>query len=284
MGRTAGLLALALLLPGGPTLALMERGPTPTTGAEPLLLARERGNHRARTGLGQRSAGFDRGSRRPEGGWSRRLGDGDRARRDFDRARNRLHDRGADWDRARDRIGRVDADRVRRNFDAVDRNWREVRREVRNEVREEWRDGVRRVSRWDNDWPGWARPGWGVARPWRTGWYGSWSQPPWGWWGGRSLAWGVGSVATTAAIISAVNAAIEASEPTIVVPDSGYTLHYPSIAPSGEQSVQFTASTGAQTFEATADCEAGTLNGREPTSAAQAQLVNAACQVAYSGG
>ena len=155
-------------------------------------------------------------------------------------------------------------------------SWREVQREMRREVRRE-------IRGWDNDWPGWVRPGWGLARPWRTGWYGSWSRPPWGWWGGRSLAWGVGSLATTAAIASAVNAAIEASQPTIVVADSGYNLHYPTVAPSGEQSVRFTASTGEQTFEATADCDAGTLNGREPTSAAQAELVNAACQVAFSG-
>jgi hypothetical protein len=285
MGRTAGLLALTLLLASGPAPALAATD----LATDQLLLARERGGghggggHRARTGLGQRSAGFDRGSRRPDGGWSRRLGDGDRARRDFDRARNRLHDGSRDWERARDRIGRVDADRIRRNFGPVERSWREVQRDVGRELgRELGREVRREIRGWDNDWPGWVRPGWGLARPWRTGWYGSWSRPPWGWWGGRSLAWGVGTLATTAVIASAVNAAIEASQPTIKVPDSGYTLHYPTVAPSGEQSVHFTASTGEQTFEATADCDAGTLNGREPASAAQAQLVNAACQVAFS--
>lgn len=263
--------------------------------APSLLLARgggRGGSSRGRTGLGNRHGSFDRGNRKPSGGWSNRLGDGDRGRRDFDRARNRIGnvdrdrirrsiDRG-DWDRNWDR------DKVKRSFDRVDNRWDRVRDDVRREWRDDWRHDVRRVERgvdrlrrWDNDWPGWARPGWQLARPWRYGWYGDWSRPPWGWWSGRSVAWGVGSLATAAVITSAVNEAIAASQPTIVVQDAGYTLYYNSVEPNGDQSIRFTAATGDTPFEATGDCQSGELNGREPASAAQAQLLNAACQVAF---
>jgi hypothetical protein len=33
-----------------------------------------------------------------------------------------------------------------------------------------------------------------------------------------------------------------------------------------------------------ANCQAGLLNGQVPATAAQAQLLNAVCQVAYGGG
>jgi hypothetical protein len=323
MRQLVPLLALVLALPPAHAGGLMPFSApdavSPHTSAQ--LLARGQGGgggrshrggggSRARTGLGSRQGSFDRGNHRPRGGWSNRLGDGDRGRRDFDRARNQLSnrmgnvdrdrirrsiDRG-DWDRARDQwregVGRIDRDRVRRSFDRVDKNWDrvrdDVRREWRNDWGDNWRDDVRRVERgvdrlrrWDNDWPGWARPGWQLARPWRYGWYGNWNNPPWGWWGTRSVAWGVGSLATAAVITNAVNQAIEASQPTIVVQDAGYTLYYNSVEPTGDQSINFTAATGDTPFEATGNCERGELNGREPASAAQAQLLNAACQVAF---
>jgi hypothetical protein len=34
-------------------------------------------------------------------------------------------------------------------------------------------------------------------------------------------------------------------------------------------------------YQLSADCNAGTINGEEPKSAAQAELLNAACQVAF---
>jgi hypothetical protein len=326
MRQLAPLLVLALALPPAHAGGLMPfaapelaaNHPQPGEAPAPsLLLARGRGGggggrhmggggSRGRTGLGNRQGSFDRGNRRPTGGWSNRLGDGDRGRRDFDRARNQLGnrmgnvdrdrirrsvDRG-DWDRARDQwregVGRIDRDRVQRSFDRVDKRWDRVRDDVRREWRDDWRDNVRavdrgvdRLRRWDNDWPGWARPGWQLARPWRYGWYGNWNSPPWGWWTGRSVAWGVGSLATAAVITSAVNQAIAASQPTIVVQDAGYTLYYNSVEPTGDQSISFTAATGDTPFDATGDCQKGELNGREPALAAQAQLLNAACQVAF---
>ncbi|MFM7549542.1 MAG: hypothetical protein ACKO8I_11880 [Cyanobacteriota bacterium] len=297
----------------------------PQDATSAVLLARERGGRgggrqmsrgggRARTGLGSRQTSFDRGNRKPTGGWSNRLGDGNRGRRDFDRARGQLTDRmgsfdrdrirrtvdGKDWNKARDQwrddIGRIDRDRVRRSFDKVDKNWDRARDNLRQEWREDWRDDWRdnardwnrridrrvdRLQRWDNEWPGWVRPGWQLARPWNYGWYGNWNNPPWGWWSARSVAWGIGSLATAAVITNAVNQAIASSQPTIMVQDAGYTLYYNSVEPTGDQAISFTAATGNTAFEATGNCRQGELNGREPASAAQAQLLNAACQVAF---
>ena len=129
--------------------------------------------------------------------------------------------------------------------------------------------------------PGWARPGWGVARPWNTGWYGGWGSPPWGWWGARAAVWGIGSLATAAAINNAVNASIAAQTTYIVVPESDFQLLYGSVQPSGNSTINFAVSANGSTYQLTADCNAGLLNGVDPASAAEAQLLNAACQVAF---
>jgi len=78
-----------------------------------------------------------------------------------------------------------------------------------------------------------------------------------------------------------VNEALAASRTTIVVPETGYTLYYNSITPTGGDTISFSAGNGQTTWELTADCRQGWLNGGVPASAAQAQLLNAACQVAY---
>ena len=129
--------------------------------------------------------------------------------------------------------------------------------------------------------PGWARPGWGVARPWNTGWYGGWGSPPWGWWGARAAVWGIGSLATAAAINNAVNASIAAQTTYIVVPESDFQLLYGSVQPSGSSTINFAVSANGSTYQLSADCNAGLLNGADPASAAEAQLLNAACQVAF---
>ncbi|MEB3184233.1 MAG: hypothetical protein VKN15_07570, partial [Cyanobacteriota bacterium] len=179
-----------------------------------------------------------------------------------------------DWDRAGDRL----------------QNARDERRSSVSEARDRFNDNrgdrVDRLNaaadRYNNYWPGWARPGWNLARPWNWGWYGAWSTPPWGWWGARSVAWGLTSLATAAAINSAVNDAIAASQTVIVVPQSTYQLYYNSVEPSGDQTISFVAVPGggeAQTFSA--DCNNGSLNGDQPAGAAEAELLNAACQVAF---
>jgi hypothetical protein len=129
--------------------------------------------------------------------------------------------------------------------------------------------------------PGWARPGWGVARPWTTGWYGGWGSPPWGWWGARAAVWGIGSLATAAAINNAVNSAIAEQTTYIVVPESNYQLLYGSVQPTGNSTIGFAVTANGSTYQLTADCNSGLLNGVDPASAAEAQLLNAACQVAF---
>ncbi len=129
--------------------------------------------------------------------------------------------------------------------------------------------------------PGWARAGWGVARPWNNGWYGGWSTPAWGWWGASAAAWGVGTLATAAIINNAVDNAISANQAYILVPSSNYQLLYGSIQPSGTAGVTFAVSADGSTYQLTADCNSGLLDGRQPQSAAEAELLNAACQVAF---
>jgi hypothetical protein len=274
------------------------------------------GGGRGHTGFGRTPRNLQRGDRLPTGGWSRRV-DGDRARPSLDRARwdgRRIGD--LDRRRLNDRWGNVDRDRVRREFSTIDRNrirdrvdrldqrdwdrdWSRVRDrygdrldKARHRVRNDWNDMrgdvrnagrrlERTVNRWDDRWPGWVRPGWGLARPWGWGWYRAGSAPAWGWWGSRSLAWGIGTLATASVINAAVNDALAASRTTIVVPDTGYSLYCNSITPTGADTLSFSAGNGQTTWELTADCRQGWLNGGVPASSAQAQLLNAACQVAY---
>ena len=113
------------------------------------------------------------------------------------------------------------------------------------------------------------------------GWYGGWSTPPWGWWGVRSAAWGLRTLASAAVINNAVNDAIAASQTTIVVPDTTYQLYFNSVQTSGDQVVYFVVSDGVESRQISADCSSGTLAGQEPADASEAQLLNAACQVAF---
>jgi hypothetical protein len=298
---------------------------------------------RANTGMNRAPRSFDRGNRRPSGGWSRdTVNRPDRVRPSLDRTsfdRNRggdgsnrqaLQDRMAngnrdatrdrmanwnrdnpnrDWDKASDRIQNgwndrrttlnENRDKLSENRDKLNDNWND-RRTTFNENRDKWNDGLndrrdrfndnlnnlgRRVDRaydrYNNYWPGWVRPGWNGARPWNWGWYGGWSTPPWGWWGLRSAAWGLRTVATAAVINTAVNNAIDASQTTIVVPDTSYKLFFNSVQPSGDQVVYFVVTDGVESRQISADCRSGALGGQEPSDASEAQLLNAACQVAF---
>lgn len=134
-------------------------------------------------------------------------------------------------------------------------------------------------NRWDNHWAGWARPGWGYARPWATGWYGS--SAGWGWWASRPVGWGVAALATGTAIAALVDESIENESTYILVPDTSYELYYTSVQPSGADGVDFAVNTNSGVLEMTADCRSGTLNGSVPQSAAEAQLLNAVCVITY---
>ena len=134
--------------------------------------------------------------------------------------------------------------------------------------------------------PGWARHDWQRHRPWNHGWYGrGWygSVPPWGWWSPQAAAWGVSSLATAAMINSAVTAAIDAQQSTIVVPESNYRLDYGSIQVPSDSVATFVVERDGRSFSMDADCRDGELNGYAPNDAAEAQLLNAVCQVAFGG-
>ena len=297
--RAAFGMALAALMavPAGSALASRQSHlgvPLAPTSSADSLVARGGGRgggggSRANNGFGNAGAGLNRGSTRPSGGWSNQVKPGASTGPSLDRANRPNRDR-PNQDRAnrdrpnRDAIGSGSFDRNRdanRNRD-INRNRdvnRNVNRNVNRDINRNWNRQVNInnvVVR-----PGWARPGWGVARPWNYGWYGVSTTPAWGWWGARAALWGVGTLATAAIINNAVDDAISDNYTTIVVPNSNYSLYYGSIQPSGQSAVSFVVQADGNDYQLSADCNAGTINGEEPKTAAQAELLNAACQVAF---
>ena len=256
---------------------------------------------RAQTGFQGASSGLNRGERRPSGGWSNGV-PASAARPSLDRPASRDLSRGqgrdgssaltrpsTGRDLSRGDLNRADINRtdLNRPGGSRDLNRGDLNRTVNRDFNADRnrtvnRNWTRNVNIGDVDiHPGWARPGWGIARPWNTGWYGGWSNPPWGWWGARAAVWGVGTLATASLINSAVDAAINDQVSYIVVPNTSYQLLYGSVTPSGSASVSFAVTANGSTYQLTADCQAGTINGQDPASAAEAELLNAACQVAY---
>ncbi|MFN7900016.1 MAG: hypothetical protein ACK5N0_10195 [Synechococcaceae cyanobacterium] len=131
--------------------------------------------------------------------------------------------------------------------------------------------------------PAWVRPGWGQARPWVWGWYGQSATPTWAWWPAQSARWGAATLASAAAIDAAISGAIASQQPVIAVPGTQGQLQlvFASVQPLGPGLVSFLAAGAAGGFGLTADCSAGLLNGQRPANLAQAELVNAACLVAF---
>lgn len=260
-----------------------------------------------RTGFGNYSNGGSafRGSSRPAGGFSsgskpRPAASGtrqtQRSQTTATRQQGRQDAAGQRQGQRTDRQGQRTDQRVDRQAGRTERtDIRQDNRTDRSSNRQDQRSDrvsnrtdVRRDrvdNRWDNYWSGWARPGWSYARPWNYGWYGGWSSPPWGWWGTSAAAWGVSTLTTAAIINAAVDDAINDQVTTIVVPNTSYELYYPSIEATGNRGVTFVVNidngTELMTVEMTADCEQGSLNGRAPRTAQEAELLNAACVVAY---
>jgi hypothetical protein len=136
----------------------------------------------------------------------------------------------------------------------------------------------RNVGGWNDSW---SNGGYWGSRPWGYGWY-NWSPDSWGWWGGSSVGWGLAALATGAVITDLVNDATEQQSPVINVPDSNYQLNYGSVDSVGSSGADFSyAVAGSPPLKGAANCQQGLLDGQVPTTAAQAQLLNAACQVAY---
>lgn len=233
-----------------------------------------------RTGFSSYSGGGGggyRGSQRPSGGWSSGSSGTRRAStptRQTPAARTGGGQAERQSNAGARQSSRSTAQGDRRDAAGTRQDSRSDRVSDRTDLR-----GDRADNRWDNSWSGWARPGWGSARPWNTGWYGG--SGGWGWWNARPVGWGLAALATGAVITAAVDQAIEAEVTTITVPDTSYELYYPSVAPEGTYGVSFAVNTGNAAVEMTADCQEGLLDGRVPQTAEEAQLLNAACAVAY---
>lgn len=128
--------------------------------------------------------------------------------------------------------------------------------------------------------PGWWGPNWSTSRPWRYGWYNR-GYSRWNWWNQSSIAWGITSLASAAIIGVAINNALKANSPTIDVQDSPYRLIYGSVVGNASDDVTFKFLFGDASYEASANCKSGLMNGRIPQNREEAQLMNAACEVAY---
>jgi hypothetical protein len=236
------------------------------------------GAARPSTGFAAAGSGLNRGGSRPAGGWSTKV-PADRAMPSLNRpAMGSGQGAGS---RLNDRIGDRPANGLNRDLNRnVNRDLnRNVNRDVNRNIARNWGRDVNLNN--VNLYPGWARPGWGAARPWNYGWYGGWATPAWGWWGARAAVWGITSLATASVINSAVNSAVQNQVSYITVPDSDVQLLYGTVQPNGSNGVSFLVTVNGNSYRLTADCQSGSLNGNVPASAAEAQLVNAACQVAY---
>ena len=215
------------------------------------------------SGFKSSGSSLNRGSTKPSGGWTSKANQ--KGGPSLDKRK------GSDSRQASKGDGRRD-DRSGNRDKRQDDRW--DRRDDR------WDDRAKHWDRWDN-YPGWARPGWGYARPWNYGWYGGWATPGWGWWGASAAAWGVTSLATAAIINAAVDDAVESHTTTIVVPNTDYRLLYGSVEPVNDQTVSFSIESGDREVALNADCKRGTLDGRNPSTSQEAELLNTACQVAF---
>ncbi|WP_413429110.1 hypothetical protein [Synechococcus sp. Cu2B8-bc1011] len=137
------------------------------------------------------------------------------------------------------------------------------------------------VNNWDRYGSGWySGSSWSNNRPWNNGWYGGSYYNNWRWYPGQAAAWGLAGMATFGTINSLVNSAQSNQVSYIEVPNSDYSLYYPSVTATGDV-VSFEADNGYDTVRFNANCRNGTLNGGAPLNANEAQLLNAACQVAF---
>ena len=121
--------------------------------------------------------------------------------------------------------------------------------------------------------PGWEANSYWVGRPWAYGWY-----------GGAPVAWATAAnVVSSAAIVSAVNASVAVQSPLIVVPYTPYRLNYASVLALPNGRVSFNSLAAGVASASQGDCRLGLLNG-VAAEGPQAQLLHAACTVAYGAG
>ncbi|MFM2173821.1 MAG: hypothetical protein RLZZ54_1748 [Cyanobacteriota bacterium] len=166
------------------------------------------------------------------------------------------------------------------------RNWNDGDWRGNNWRGNNWRGNNWGYNNWGNRWNGgwnnnWANGGYWGDRSWSYGWY-NWSPNTWGWWGENSGGWGLAGLATGAVITDLVDQASDQQSSVIEVPDSNYQLNYGTVDAVGNSGANFSYSVAnSPPVQGGVDCQDGLLDGQVPSTAAQAQLLNAACQVAY---
>ena len=268
--------AISVLLMLQPAAALSAYTPngvasveaTPTSATEELLISQRGG----RGGGGSRGGGSRGGGSRSSGsrsssgrtGFSSYSGSRQGSRQST--RSNRQTTRSSNIDsRQQGRTSRTDVRQSGRN-DRVN---------SRSKTR---RDAVNNWDRYGNGW--YSGSSWSNNRPWNNGWYGGSYYNNWGWYPGQAAAWGIAGMATFGTINMFVNSAQSSQVSYIEVPNSDYSLYYPSVTATGDV-VSFEADNGYDTVRFNANCRNGTLNGGTPRNANEAQLLNAACQVAF---
>ncbi|MCP9927796.1 hypothetical protein [Cyanobium sp. CH-040] len=258
-------------------------------------VSRKTSSSKGSSGFKSSGSGLGKGNKQPKGGWAKKSDSKNgpslksqsskdknqtsrnQASKKQDRREQKLDTREKQADRRDERLDRRDKNLDKR-ADRIDDRWDQRARNIDKR----W---DKRYDRWDDRWdryPGWARPGWGYARPWNYGWYDSgYRSSNWGWWGANAAAWGLTTLTTAAIINSAVDNAVSNQTTYVVVPNTDYRLLYGTVEPINDQAVRFAVEAGSGETYFDADCNRGTLNGRNPSSASEAELLNAACQVAF---
>jgi hypothetical protein len=93
--------------------------------------------------------------------------------------------------------------------------------------------------------------------------------------------WGISTLATASIINNAVDNAVDANTQYIVVPNTSYQLLFGSVQPVGDRTITFITTAGDTSYQLNADCERGLLEDQTPQTVDEAELLNAACQVAF---
>jgi hypothetical protein len=280
--------ALSAYTPNG--VASVEAAPTSAT--EELLISQRGG----RGGGGSRGSGSRGGGSRNSGSRSSSRSSGSRSSSRSSSGRTGFSSYSGNRQSARSgtrdtrQTSRTDNRGTRQNTRNSNIDSRQQGRTSRTGVRQSGRNdrvnnrsNTRRdaANNWDRYGNGWySGSSWSNNRPWNNGWYGGSYYNNWGWYPGQAAAWGIAGMATFGTINSLVNSAQSSQVSYIEVPNSDYSLYYPSVTATGDV-VSFEADNGYDTVRFNANCRNGTLNGGTPRNANEAQLLNAACQVAF---
>lgn len=231
---------------------------------------RWQGQSGSRTSAGSGSR-QQQGSERQERRTSSRQGEAER-RQSYPLSNTYRRPRDTNANRSSTRQARSTGGDRRHKRSVVNRNVVNVKRRVDQTVIVKGRWGYRRS--------------WIAARPWGWGWYGGWGPgpvvyPAWGWWAVSAPAWGVVSLSPTIVIQQSMDEAVASSADSFAVPNSDFEIFHASIRPIRERVIEFNFAYEEESYLAKADCELGLLNDEEPSALEEAELMHAACSLAF---